>query len=131
MVQNFRCVIKYIDIVFRHNQGSQSNGMLNSELNMVIQAKVNIESLYIAWPYTFLFLAGSTPSTPVGAKQLKTESGSPAAFSITTEGGMLQTLLHAIELKNQEAATDKDDDKRSKVGLGEVTLCTCRCQDYM
>jgi hypothetical protein len=28
---------------------------------------------------------------------------------------MLQTLLHAIELKNQEAATDKDDDKKSKV----------------
>lgn len=65
----------------------------------------------------------------MGAKQLKTETGSPAAFSITTEGGMLQTLLHAIELKNQEAATDKDDDKRSKVSQGEVVMC--RCQSYM
>lgn len=99
-------------------------------LELIIQANVKIEPLYIAWPYTFLCLAGSTPSTPVGAKQLKTESGSPAAFSITTEGGMLQTLLHAIELKNQEAATDKDDDKRSKVGVGEVAMCTFRCQDY-
>lgn len=62
----------------------------------------------------------------MGAKQLKTETGSPAAFSITTEGGMLQTLLHAIELKNQEAATDKDDDKRSKVGQGEVVMCRCQ-----
>ncbi|XP_062585321.1 uncharacterized protein LOC134246986 [Saccostrea cucullata] len=57
----------------------------------------------------------STPSTPAGSKQLKESSSPPAAFSITTtEGGMLQTLLHAIELKNQEAATDKDDDKKSK-----------------
>ncbi|XP_061185424.1 uncharacterized protein LOC133193476 isoform X3 [Saccostrea echinata] len=56
----------------------------------------------------------STPNTPAGSKQLK-EASPPAAFSITTtEGGMLQTLLHAIELKNQEAATDKDDDKKSK-----------------
>ncbi|XP_078329513.1 uncharacterized protein LOC111100791 isoform X1 [Crassostrea virginica] len=58
---------------------------------------------------------GSTPVTPIGTKHLKTESGSPAAFSITTEGGMLQTLLHAIELKNQEAASDKDEDKKTKV----------------
>ena len=63
-----------------------------------------------------LFLGGSTPVTPIGTKHLKTESGSPAAFSITTEGGMLQTLLHAIELKNQEAASDKDEDKKTKVG---------------
>ena len=33
---------------------------------------------------------------------------------------MLQTLLHAIELKNQEAASDKDEDKKTKVGQRSV-----------